>query len=169
MGAGGQSQWRCALVSFKRVRFEVLWPLRRAGFVCRRPCLLLAYRLGPVSTFAVSAVAGADAVILIVRLYGPRVGRRGCAARARADARPGAGRRGAVWGRGAPTLLLGLGRGGRSTDRSASRARPPRRPVQNNMIFDSYLATYHENPIPFELSIVERVRYNDYLWTGVRV
>ena len=102
-------------------------------------------------------------------IYGPRVGRRGCAARARADARPGAGRRGAVWGRGAPTLLLGLGRGGRSTDRSASRARPPRRPVQNNMIFDSYLATYHENPIPFELSIVERVRYNDYLWTGVRV
>ena len=79
------------------------------------------------------------------------------------------GRRGAVWGRGAPTLLLGLGRGGRSTDRSASRARPPRRPVQNNMIFDSYLATYHENPIPFELSIVERVRYNDDLWTGVRV
>ena len=90
--------------------------------------------------------------------------------RARARGRP-ARRRPAGSGLGTrrANLLLGLGRGGRSTDRSASRARPPRRPVQNNMIFDSYLATYHENPIPFELSIVERVRYNDYLWTGVRV
>ena len=127
----------------------------RSGFDFRRFCGSRRGRRDPVAVRASIRSAGRETRLRRARARGRPARRR--------PAGSGLGTR-----RANPVAGPGA-RGGRSTDRSASRARPPRRPVQNNMIFDSYLATYHENPIPFEVSIVERVRYNDYLWTGVRV